>query len=611
MKYLSFTISHYRAIEKSLSIDVSKSKLVPLVGINECGKTTILQAIYAFDQANDREYEGKHLRDIKNLYQTKESSDAIISATIEISYKDFSDCLKETIEDSNNEIKKQIAKLKEQLEAEETNKKNEKEIEALNLKLIDTGFKLLKADFPDTLVIERNLNSKSYRIVNLSLPVNLNARLGADIVAIMPYILYNDDFMDRPPNSVKIPSKKPVLLSGWLAIFEQLFNATPNSFSLFDIVKESDARRRDAIISDVEELLNATLSKSWKRFSISGADDIKIKLSITENAGDKENPNILEIKIVEKLGSKERYFDVIDRSKGFLWFFNFVMKLEFNPKVLDDRETGTVYLLDEPGSYLHYSAQEKLCRKLENISRKHGIVVYCTHSHTLLNPEIIPLNNIYIVEKDKSKKIFATPLPKVKTKSENRSAFQPIQEALQISAFTFGTTSDKVIAVEGIYDKYVIEIMLKLPKTCILPGTSANSITKNIQFLNGYNKTYIAIWDNDNEGQKEYKNACQLFGEEESRKFDLLPKDGLDKRKMETMFEQKDFLMISEELSLNKDAEYEKIISSLYFTTPQTRSKIVELISQETHKRFEILNRIIEKRFGQSKEVEDRLSHTK
>jgi predicted ATP-dependent endonuclease of OLD family len=52
MHYVSFMVSKYRAIN-NLEIKLD-SKLIPLVGINECGKTTILQAIYSFDYLNRR-----------------------------------------------------------------------------------------------------------------------------------------------------------------------------------------------------------------------------------------------------------------------------------------------------------------------------------------------------------------------------------------------------------------------------------------------------------------------------------------------------------------------------------------------------------------------------
>lgn len=74
------------------------------------------------------------------------------------------------------------------------------------------------------------------------------------------------------------------------------------------------------------------------------------------------------------------------------------MKLEFNPDVAGDFNNA-IYLLDEPGSYLHPFALSKLCKKLKSLSEK-NIVIYCTHSHYLLNPEIIPINKVNVVSKN-------------------------------------------------------------------------------------------------------------------------------------------------------------------------------------------------------------------
>ena len=71
MKYSNFIIRNYRAIKGPLNVNVKDRRLIPIVGINECGKTTILQAIYCFDYTNDKEYKGRHLENIKNLYEQK------------------------------------------------------------------------------------------------------------------------------------------------------------------------------------------------------------------------------------------------------------------------------------------------------------------------------------------------------------------------------------------------------------------------------------------------------------------------------------------------------------------------------------------------------------
>jgi len=89
MKYNKFIIKNYRAIEGPMEINIQKNKLVPLIGTNESGKTTILQAIFAFDYANDKEYEGRHLKELRNFYNPQSKENATIDAVISVKKSDF------------------------------------------------------------------------------------------------------------------------------------------------------------------------------------------------------------------------------------------------------------------------------------------------------------------------------------------------------------------------------------------------------------------------------------------------------------------------------------------------------------------------------------------
>ena len=82
MQYKNFEIKNYRAIKGPMIIDIEETRLMPIVGINECGKTTILKAIYCFDEANDKNYNGKHLKSLDNLYSTITNEEHTVSATI-------------------------------------------------------------------------------------------------------------------------------------------------------------------------------------------------------------------------------------------------------------------------------------------------------------------------------------------------------------------------------------------------------------------------------------------------------------------------------------------------------------------------------------------------
>ena len=102
MQYSKFVIKNYRAIKGPLEIDL-KNKIVPLVGINECGKTTILQAIFAFDFANDELNSGKHVKDISNLYALEDDK-CEIKAVVDISKVELIAIIRELIK-KNHDMK--------------------------------------------------------------------------------------------------------------------------------------------------------------------------------------------------------------------------------------------------------------------------------------------------------------------------------------------------------------------------------------------------------------------------------------------------------------------------------------------------------------------------
>lgn len=572
MRYLSFDIKNYRAIS-ALTVKLD-AKLIPLVGINECGKTTILQAIYSFDYINDEEYEGRHLKSTQNLYETVDA-EASVSARISLKAKDVIKALDEvSAEISAGELELQ--------EDESPFEYNADEIQ----KLLGGAEKDLEIE------IKRNLNDKLYsttwNINNLLNSRVINHQFSKNLVIRLPYILYNDDFADRPPSEVSIPATRPKALSGWLAIYERLLEQTDSNYSLFSLVSEPDIRRRDSILSDVETQLNNTLSAGWKNFSTEKKTIVNVSLTIS---GGEERK--LRIQIVEQLDNgKRRHFEILDRSKGFVWYFNFIMKTQFNPKIAGKAE-DTVFLLDEPGSYLHSSAQDKLAEKLKEISQKFGIVIYCTHSHHLLNPDFIPLRNIHIVEKSKSKKITLQTFDRYRSKTEKINALQPVYEALQLPFAELFSDSSVLLLVEGINDKYFIETFINLPKGLrILPGTSADSIVKNILYPQTYDKKIFCLWDNDDEGILNQKKARKQYTIDDGLLL-LLPLEGRKERRMEEMLTEQDYSTLRNELSLDSSANYDRIIPILFFTEKKKRTKIVEAMTDTTKESLRILGKML------------------
>ena len=70
------------------------------------------------------------------------------------------------------------------------------------------------------------------------------------------------------------------------------------------------------------------------------------------------------------------------RSRGFVWFFSFLAWFSQQRK----RDRPLILLLDEPGLFLHASAQDDLLRYIERELKPHHQVIYTTHSPFMVDP---------------------------------------------------------------------------------------------------------------------------------------------------------------------------------------------------------------------------------
>lgn len=568
MRYLNFKIQNYKGINGPLIVDINKRNLIPMIGVNECGKTTILYAIFAFDYYNDDLNKGRHLKNIENLYKTSPET-PLVSSIIEINKEDLVDILDSLIEEyaSDLPIQKDLKSYK----------------------------RVVKKEFKNTITLTRNLKTFEYSIEESIIfkKLNINKILAEEIVSNMPFILYFDDFRDPIEEKVEIIKDENGRTGEWLSIIEQLFKKTNSDYSVFKL-KAMDEKRRKGVLSDVKRTLDKTLIEQWERFRLDDKKALKISIewkteTIKDSSSQIIEKDYIQLEIIdETVNNEERYFGIDDRSKGFYWFFNFVMKLEFNPKIRGDEEDRyTIYLLDEPGSYLHSRAQSKLCEKLSQLSDD-NIVIYCTHSHYLLDPEIIPINNIQIVEKDNTGNIVLVPINESKGNiTERRGAFQPIIDALEVKPFTLDISNKKIAIVEGIYDYYAYKLFNNDGDIDFLPSVGADSIKFYISLMIAWGVDYRVLWDNDGEGRDSKRKAEEHFGEKESENFILLPVKSVRAKKtiLQDLFEGKDLLLIKDELQIPKQTSFEKMIVGLFFS--KDKERIIDKISLTTKNRFE------------------------
>lgn len=619
MRYTKFIIHEYRGIQEPIEFDLTRESIFPLIGVNECGKTTILEAILAFDETADRQNGGRHLRDVQNLYSLAAKGKPRVSAEIELKSEDFQDAIKEVspkfssldkslastlfpqIESERMEREDWLNLVAEQtkaaikrrrLQARQAAAKGEPALPIIDDKgLIKLSRKVkefrkceslvrnVKAGEMNKILITRNLTGGALTYT-LQSPFNIGARiqnkLSKCIVKQMDYILYFDDFRHDVPARIKIEKGNG---DEWTEIIDTLFKKAHPDLDFFSL-PSLDERKQKTVIAKAEKFLNKTLTEQWERFHLEERKSLEIHLTLHTHS----TPEI-ELGITETTDDDDRFFfGIKDRSKGFFWFFNFVMRLEFNPK-MSVGAGRIVYLLDEPGSYLHARAQEQLCKKLMDLSRN-SRVFYCTHSHHLLDPHVIPFNAIRLVKKNDHKKIS---ISTVFDRNEERrvdAAFQPVFEALHVRPAAIDLHCDRIVVVEGLYDFFAFDMLKDSTEYAFIPAVNANSIQYHISWLMAWGVDYRALWDNDKEGQEQMKLATKMFGEKEAElRFRLLPSlNGAKKTRLEELFTKDDIAMLRSENHLASNVNFNKAIVATYYAA--NRAEIVSKISSDTRKRF-------------------------
>lgn len=588
MKYKKFIIQGYRGISDRTELDISKDSIIPIIGKNESGKTTFLEAVNAFDFTNDKNNSGKHITNVENRYSTIEANVFVEAEIIVDNEFDF----KTHFQPYFDEVKKEFLT---------EFPKGEFDIMSLNeddkYKGIEFvhAYKLLKnrVDEEKTLIIRRDLKSKRYSfpLLDASVSSEFENLLAENFVEALPYTLYFDDFRDRIPEQLYLLSdEENPMYSSWIQNINELFKQTNSQYSVFTISEKHDTVRR-SIIGEVKDNLNMILSEEWSKYQFENSESIQLDI-IYSDLG--QGP-FLEFKLVEIIQvngrSKERFFDLSDRSKGFYWYFNFMLKLHFNPTKRDNGDVDTIYLLDEPGSYLHTYALDKLAEQLKRISSSNK-VIYCTHSHNLLNPNFIPINSIRLAEKINQGKIIIKRIDEITSpiRKGRNSAFQPVLDALEVKPLV-EYEFDKVILLEGIYDFYSFKMFCSSTLS-YFPCVSASSIVNQIPYMIFLGKKYLALWDNDGEGRNRLIKAREHFGETEGEKFLALSSlSNGDNTRLEDYYDKSEIDQFNFEHLQLKDNSLYRTILNLFFS--QNRHGVIEQYFSRTKTNFQTMEKVL------------------
>ena len=200
-----------------------------------------------------------------------------------------------------------------------------------------------------------------------------------------------------------------------------------------------------------------------------------------------------------------------ERSKGFQWFFSFDM-LFMSETEGDFR--NSVILLDEPGLHLHAAAQRDLLERMRAYSKSNQLI-YSTHLPFMV--DLTRLDNIYICEEK--------PKDGVTVHQDWASAGQDARFTLQAALGLSWSQSLFVgkynLVVEGVTDFWFLSTFSELLRQAgkegldeelmITPAGGASKVAYIGKILHGQKLNVAVLLDSDPEGQAAYKQLVHQW----------------------------------------------------------------------------------------------------
>ncbi len=512
MKFTYFRFENFKGIIKG-KLDFSRnsdSKVFTLVGLNESGKTTVLEAINYFaykretlDALEFESYEPDDIHDLIPINKRDNFNEAIlVEAGIELDDEDI-DVIKEAF-------------IKEGIVLEEYSKNvsyTQKYFFKNSLHLKEKNGRFWSYDFRG-----RTKRGKIVKKLN-----NTQALIASRIIIErMPSILYFPNFLFEFPSKIFLDDniddpKQKIYQTIIQDVLDSLDNDTNIEEHLISRIESDDPNERRNLISLIGKMqrhLTDLIFSSWNQIF---NKELKNTEVVLDYGIDSENGAYLEFNIKDDVDT----YRINERSLGFRWFFVYILLTQYRSFRKEQR--NVFFLFDEPASNLHPSAQNELLKSFEKLPK----VLYTTHSHYLINPKW--LEHTYVIknsalnyedeEKSNAKNtdIEITKYREFAVKSPNQSNyFQPILEILDYRPTNLELIPN-VIITEGKSDFYIFNYFQDVLRNSkkplkFCPGTSSSNLETLISLYLGWRTTFFVLLDSDRAGLSQKKRYQQIFG---------------------------------------------------------------------------------------------------
>ncbi|MFC4048279.1 ATP-dependent endonuclease [Actinomadura syzygii] len=508
MQLVNAHITYYRSIEDSDRLDVEPD-VTCLVGKNESGKTTALQAIYRlnpvessarFDEVIDfparltrkrKEFPGDRMipvvvatfrYDDEEMAEIEKDLGAgalrTPEFTVTIGYRGRSSM---TFEHSYDE-KKIVEHLRSRLDLSMGAAKDVDAATTVN-GLLEALDGLQEPPSSAQRLAERIHGWRDERIGCHLLDTYAMPK--------MPKFVYFDDY-DTMPGKVSIPA---------LIRKRDTEDLTRGEHALLSLLAMAGVELEDFHNTDQHEHLIRELENSGNVISDevfdywTQNDQLEVKLSvlpIEQGASPPFNEGpILQIRVHNQRHRASVPFD--ERSRGFVWFFSF---LAYFTDLEEAATNDLILLLDEPGLSLHGRAQKDLLRLIDSrLAPKHQ-VLYTTHSPFMVAPDHLDRVRT-VIDRDK----VGTKISSEIFKADSDTVF-PLLTSMGIEMTQTLFVGDHTLLLEGPSDLIYLDILSDQVEANGLEGMDARWVKTPIGgsgklstfvTLLGANKVHVAV----------------------------------------------------------------------------------------------------------------------
>jgi AAA15 family ATPase/GTPase len=516
MRYVGFHIKNFKGIEE-VNLDLTKIPNPPIftfVGLNESGKTTILEALNFFKNDSSPE---KSFRYIPKKKKANFNDSISVKASLILDESDEAE-IKRYAKKLNFKICKLVGSfdITKSYDFESSKYKETKSL--WNIEFVGTKGRGRK---------EKSLGDKDDEWDKL-----------VDYVKekMLPKIIYYPNFLfDFPPKIHLEPyanedNKQPVyrqILQDILDFLDDNLDLNTHLITRIRSEKEEDKESLNALVDKMSSQVTKKIFDAWETMF-----NKKIRKEIIFQVGKDEKGDFIEVKLKE---NDEKY-NIEERSLGFRWFFTFLLFTEFR-KNRDEDPGETLFLLDEPAYNLHSTAQMKLLNTFEKLAENCKLV-YTTHSHHLIEPKwlggafIIKNNTLNYDNEEEFNSdetdIKSIPYKQFVAKNPNDTTyFQPILDKLDYQPSLLEEVPNIAIG-EGKSDyytfKYIKEVILGDESNDInfYPGNGVDKLESIFRLYLAWGRDFVGIFDADTGGKRAKLNYTKKIGPEvESKVFTL------------------------------------------------------------------------------------------